>query len=59
MMKMAAVHETLDSLGIQGDALDSFLKIATLVQMVLKIEYANGSVKLNPLLEAYLAAHTK
>jgi hypothetical protein len=42
---------------IREDALESFLKLATLVQLVLRIEYNNGAVKLNPLLDAYLATH--
>lgn len=42
---------------IKDDALVCFLKVATLVQKVLKIEYENGAVKLNPLLAAYLATH--
>ena len=42
---------------IREDALESFLKLAALVQMVLRIEYENGAVKLNPLLDAYLATH--
>lgn len=42
---------------IKDDALECFLKLASLVQMVLRIEYDNGTVKLNPLLEAYLATH--
>ncbi len=42
---------------MRDDALDCFLKVSALVNSVLKIEYENGSVKLNPLLEAYLATH--
>lgn len=42
---------------IKDDALRCFLTITALVQKVLKIEYENGAVKLNPLLEAYLATH--
>ena len=42
---------------IKEDSLECFLKVAVLVQKVLKIEYENGTVKLNPLLEAYLATH--
>ena len=42
---------------IKDDALECFLKITTLVQRVLKIEYENGAVKLNPLLDAYLSTH--
>lgn len=42
---------------IREDALRCFLHVATLVRNVLKIEYDNGTVKLNPLLETYLATH--
>lgn len=42
---------------IRDDALHCFLKLSTLVRNVLKIEYENGSVKLNPLLAAYLEQH--
>lgn len=42
---------------IKDDALECFLNVAALVQKVLKIEYENDVVKLNPLLEAYLATH--
>jgi hypothetical protein len=42
---------------IREDALESFLKLAALVQLVLRIEYENGAVKLNPLLDAYIATH--
>lgn len=42
---------------IKDDALQCFLKVAELVQMVLRIEYENGAVKINPLLDAYLATH--
>lgn len=42
---------------IKEDALRCFLNVASLVRNVLKIEYDNGAVKLNPLLEAYLATH--
>jgi len=42
---------------IKDDALRCFLDVATLVRNVLKIEYDNGTVKLNPLLETYLATH--
>lgn len=42
---------------IREDALRCFLNVATLVRSVLKIEYDNGAVKLNPLLEAYLETH--
>jgi hypothetical protein len=42
---------------IKDDALECFLKLASLVQLVLRIEYDNGAVKLNPLLDAYLATH--
>lgn len=40
---------------IQGDALQCFLRLSSLVRNVLRIEYENGAVKLNPLLESYLA----
>ncbi len=42
---------------INIDARDCFLKVAALVQSVLRIEYVNGAIKLNPLLDAYLASH--
>lgn len=42
---------------IREDALEAFLKLATLVQLVLRIEYENGAIKLNPLLDTYLATH--
>lgn len=42
---------------IKEDALRCFLNVATLVRSVLKIEYENGAVKLNPLLDAYLETH--
>jgi len=42
---------------IKDDALQCFLKAATLVKNILKIEYDKGAVKINPLLEAYLAKH--
>jgi hypothetical protein len=42
---------------IESDALQSFLKISSLVQSILKIKYKDGAVIINPLLEAYLAAH--
>ena len=40
---------------IKDDALQCFLRVSTLVRNVLKIEYEDGSVRLNPLLDAYLA----
>lgn len=42
---------------IKDDSLECFLRLASLVQMVLRIEYENGALKLNPLLDAYLATH--
>jgi hypothetical protein len=42
---------------IKDDALQCFLKVAALVKNVLKIEYEQGAVKINPLLSAYLAKH--
>jgi hypothetical protein len=39
------------------DAFQCFLRIAALVRSVLQIEYDQGSVKLNPLLVAYLEKH--
>lgn len=47
----------ISTVRIKDDALESFLKLAALVQMVLRIEYENGAIKLNPLLDAYLATH--
>ena len=43
-----------DTETLPEDALECFLRLSSLVRNVLQIEYDNGSVKLNPLLSAYL-----
>ena len=46
------------TVNVKSDSLQCFLKIAQLVRDILRIEYANGTVKLNPLLSKYLHTHT-
>lgn len=42
---------------IRDDALQCFLRLTMAVQNILQIQYDNDSVKLNPLLDVYLAHH--
>lgn len=42
---------------LQRDALESFLRVSSLIKSTLQIEFDHGKVKMNPALLAYLKAH--